>query len=184
MKDIDTYLSAGWSIARAKSTAYTWWISSGYPQLWWQPGPVFTDDFESSDNWDSLWTKDENWAQSDEKPYQGSYSAKIKGRVTDSALVSIAIDVADISEATITFWWLIESGLDAGEYLAFDVDTGSGWVTMAEFSGVAGIGDQEGVWINESINVDVSETNSLTLRFRGKMSMNNEVAYVDLVEVY
>ncbi|NIP28496.1 MAG: hypothetical protein GWN55_17140 [Phycisphaerae bacterium] len=35
------------------------------------------------------------------------------------------------SSATINFWWNVESGLDTGEYLAFDTDTSSGWIQKA-----------------------------------------------------
>jgi len=99
------------------------------------PGPVFTDNFESSTDWTNNWTSYGAWNRVTAKPHDGSYSAEIDGNVTDSALVSVSIDVTGKSSATVTFWWLIENRLDAGEYLALDVDTGSGWVEKATRQG-------------------------------------------------
>jgi hypothetical protein len=73
-----------------------------------------------------------------------------------------------------------ELSLDGGEYLAFDADTGSGFVERASRQGNV---DQENVWASESIVLDVSSSNTLTIRFRGKMSGKREDAYVDQVEV-
>lgn len=39
------------------------------------------------------------------------------------------------------------------------------------------------VWTSESIVVDVSGTDALTIRFRGTMNKSNKDAYVDQVEV-
>ena len=143
-------------------------------------GPVFADNFESATDWTNNWTAYGAWNRVTAKSYDGSYSAEIDGNVTDSALVSVAIDVAGKDDATVTFAWLIESGLDAGEYLRFDVDTGSGWVQKASLDGNV---DTENVWHNESIPVDVSAAGTMSIRFRGKMSGQNEDAYVDVVEV-
>jgi len=143
-------------------------------------GPVLTDNFESSTDWSNNWTAYGAWQRVTAKPYDGSYSAEIDGGVTDSALVSVAIDVAGKTDATFTFAWLIESGLDSGEYLRFDVDTGSGWVQKASLDGNV---DTEDVWHNESIPVDVSAASTMSFRFRGNMSGSNEDAYVDVVEV-
>jgi hypothetical protein len=51
-----------------------------------------------------------------------------------------------------------------------------GW---ASYLSVAG---QENTWASESIVVDVSGTNTLTLRFRGTMNNSREDAYVDQVK--
>jgi len=142
---------------------------------------VFKDNFESSMNWINNWTAYGEWQRVTANPYEGNWSAEIDGDVTDSALVSAAIDVIGKASATITFAWLIERSLDSGEYLRFDVDTGSGWVQMASLDGNV---DTEDVWHNVSIpDVDVSTASSMYIRFRGKMSGGNEDAYVDGVEV-
>jgi len=144
------------------------------------PVVVFTDNFESATDWGTEWSAYGSWNRSTAREYDGSYSTEIDGSVTDSALVSRSIDVTGKSSATITFWWYIERGLDSGEYIAFDTDTGSGWVQKVDLQGNV---DSEDTWASESIVLDVSSTNTLTLRFRGKMSRSNEDAYVDLVEV-
>ncbi|MHC4215457.1 MAG: hypothetical protein ACYSWP_19005, partial [Planctomycetota bacterium] len=135
---------------------------------------------ESSTDWSNNWTAYGAWQRVTNNPYDGSYSAEIDGDVTDSALVSAAIDVSGKTDATVTFAWFIESQLDSGEYLRFDVDTGSGWVQMASLDGNV---DPENVWHNESIPVDVSAASTMSIRFRAKVSGGNEDAYVDVVEV-
>ncbi len=145
-----------------------------------EPVVVFADNFESADDWTNQWTAYGQWIRTTELKHDGDYSAEIDGDVTDSALVSTNIDVTGKSSATITFWWYIDNGLDAGEYIAFDTDTGSGWVQQADRKGNV---DKERTWAAESIVVDVSATNTLTIRFRGKMSDRREDAYVDQVEV-
>ncbi|MHC4068578.1 MAG: glycoside hydrolase family 16 protein [Planctomycetota bacterium] len=141
----------------------------------------FYDDFESSSNWSTNWIATGAWNRVfDRKYYEGSYSAEIDGSVIDSALVSQSIDVSSKDTATITFQWLIENGLDTGEYLAFDVDTGSGWVQMADRLGEV---DTEDVWAGEEIVVDVSSASTMSIRFIGNMNRSNEDAYVDLVEI-
>ena len=144
------------------------------------PVVVFSDNFELSADWTSEWASYGAWARKTSRKYDGSYSAEIDGNVTDSALVSRSIDVTGKSSVTINFWWYIEKGLDTGEYLALDTDTGSGWVEKATRQGNV---DQENTWAGESVVVDVSGTDSLTIRFRGKMNNSREDAYVDQVEV-
>jgi len=145
-----------------------------------ESGPVFADNFESSTDWSNNWTAYGAWQRKTARSYDGSYSAEIDGNVTDSALVSAAIDVTGKTDATVTFAWFIEKGLDSGEYLRFDVDTGSGWVQKASLDGNV---DTENTWHNESIPVDVSATSTMYIRFRGKMNKSNEDAYVDVVVI-
>jgi hypothetical protein len=144
------------------------------------PVTVFTDNFESAADWTSEWASYGAWARKTTKPHDGSYSTEIDGNVTDSPLVSRSIDVTGKSSATITFWWFIEQGLDTGEYLAFDTDTGSGFTQQAIQQGNV---DLEGSWVSKNIVVDVSGTDTLTLRFRGKMNKAREDAYLDEVQV-
>jgi hypothetical protein len=145
------------------------------------PETVFSDNFESSTDWTNNWSAYGAWNRVTARKYDGSYSAEIDGDVTDSALVSVSIDVSGKSSATITFQWFIETGLDTGEYLAFDTNVGSGWVQQVNRQGNV---DTENVWAGEEIiDVDVSGTSSMQIRFRGKMNKSNEDAYVDVVEV-
>ncbi|GAG36651.1 unnamed protein product, partial [marine sediment metagenome] len=78
---------------------------------------VLADNFESSMNWSNNWTAYGAWQRVTENPYEGNWSAEIDGGVTDSALVSAAIDVTGKADATVTFAWLIERSFDSGEYL-------------------------------------------------------------------
>ena len=95
-------------------------------------------------------------------------------------MISIPIDLQGKTTATIKFSWLIESGLDANEYLAFDVSTNGG-ATWTEKARLRGNADPEDVWQNMTISL--SGINNLKLRFRGKMSGANEDANVDAVKV-
>ncbi|TFH40339.1 MAG: PKD domain-containing protein, partial [ANME-2 cluster archaeon] len=141
---------------------------------------VFSDSFEVSE-WNGLWTEDgqNDWFRSTQRAIDGSYSAEVDGRASNAKLTSIPIDFQGKTDATITFSWYIESGLDSGEYLAFDVSTNGGaWVEKARLEGNV---DQENVWHAESI--DLTGINDLQIQFRGTMSRSNEDAFVDMVMV-
>ena len=142
---------------------------------------VFKDSFEISE-WNGLWTEDKqnDWFRSTQRAVDGKYSAEVDGLAADAKLTSIAIDLQGRTNATISFSWYIESGLDAGEYLAFDVSTNGGisWVEKAKLNGNV---DPENTWHNASINL--TGINSLKIQFRGKMSDATEDANVDMVKV-
>ena len=140
---------------------------------------VFTDSFESGLG---KWTQDsqQDWFRSSQRAVTGNYSAEVDGSASDAQLVSGAIDLQGRSSVTITFSWYIERSLDTGEYLAFDIsaDNGNTWVEKRTLQGNV---DQEEVWHQET--VEVSNIDSLMLRFRGRMSDSREDADVDDVEV-
>ena len=142
---------------------------------------VFFDSFEVSE-WNGLWTEDSqnDWFRSSQRAVDGSRSAEVDGSANNAKLISIPINLQGKNNVLVTFSWLIESGLDSGEYLAFDVSTdgGSTWIEKAKLSGNI---DPENVWRNVSVNL--SGINNLSLRFRGKMSQSDEDANVDFVRV-
>ncbi|MCD4807468.1 MAG: hypothetical protein K8R13_07870, partial [Methanococcoides sp.] len=110
----------------------------------------------------------------------GRWSAGIDGRATNAALTSKDIDLDGKTSTTITFSWYIESGLDKGEYLAFDVSTDGG-ATWTEKAILRGNVDTENTWHEESI--EVNDIDNLKIQFRGKMSNSREDAFVDMVRV-
>ena len=141
---------------------------------------AFSDSFESSSDWSANWSQDSqnDWYRRTSRSFDGSYSAEVDGRATDSQLISRDINLQGKTNAAITFWWYIESGLDTGEYLAFDVSTdGGAWTERARLRGNV---DPENTWHNVSIDV---AANNLRIRFRGKISSSREDAYVDMVKV-
>lgn len=142
---------------------------------------VFTDSFEISE-WNGLWTEDSqnDWFRSTQRAINGSYSAEVDGLALDAKLTSIPIYLQGRTNATITFSWYIESGLDLGEYLAFNVSTNGGttWVEKARLRGNV---DPENVWHN--VSIDLTGINNLRIQFRGKMSDATEDANVDMVKV-
>jgi len=142
---------------------------------------VFTDSFEISE-WNGLWTEDSqnDWFRSTQRAINGSYSAEVDGLASNAKLTSKPINFQSKTNATITFSWYIESGLDLREYLAFDVSTdgGTNWVEEARLKGNV---DAENVWRNVSINL--TGINSLLIQFRGTMSDATEDANVDMVKV-
>ena len=145
------------------------------------PQELFYDSFEQGE-WNGLWIEDSqrDWFDSAQRSTDGSYSAEIDGRATDATLTSDPIDLQGTTSATITFSWYIESGLDNGEYLAFDVsmDGGATWTEKAILRGNV---ETENTWHEESIEVNGIDT--LKIQFRGKMSRYNEDANVDEVRV-
>jgi len=144
---------------------------------------VFSDSFESSADWTANWSQDSqnDWRRRTSRKKEGNYAAEVDGRATNAQLISIPIDLQGKANATITFWWYIERGLDTGEYLAFDVSTdGGAWIEKAKLRGNV---DPENQWHNVSINVTGINNNNLRVRFRGTMSSSREDAYVDVVKV-
>jgi subtilisin family serine protease len=143
---------------------------------------VFFDSFEGAD-WNGLWTQDSqnDWFLSSQRATNGSRSAEVDGSARDAKLTSKLIDnLQGYTRAKITFDWYIESGLDAGEYIAFDVstDAGQSWVEKARLRGDV---DPENAW--HKVTVDMTGISSLQIRFRGSMSLGNEDANVDNVKV-
>ena len=148
------------------------------------PIEVFTDSFENG-QWNGLWAEDSqnDWRTSRQRATDGSYSAELDGRTSDAELVSVPIDLQGAASASIQFSWYIESGLDLGEYLAFDVstDAGASWTQRATLQGDI---DAENQWHDEQIELTGLATNaSLRLRFRGTMNGAAEDANVDAVRI-
>ena len=144
---------------------------------------VFFDSFENG-AWNGLWTEDSqgDWFTNTQRATAGSSSAEVDGRATDAQLVSNPINLGGATLATITFNWYIESSVDSGEYLTFDVSSngGSSWTQHATLRGNV---DTENVWHPVQLDLNVSGVPSLQLRFRGRMSSSWEDANVDEVKV-
>ncbi len=142
---------------------------------------VFSDSFEVSE-WSGLWTEDSqnDWFRSIQRAVDGGYSAEVDGYASNAQLISIPIDLEGRTSAIVTFSWYIESSLDTGEYLAFDITTNGGttWVEKARLKGNV---DPENAWHN--VNINLTGITSLGIRFRGKMSGAEEDANVDMVKV-
>ncbi len=140
---------------------------------------AFSDSFEIS-QWNGLWTGDKKWKRSSRRASDGLFSAEVKGRAADSVLRSIPISLQGKTNSTITFSWFISSTLDFGEYVAFDVSSDNG-VTWTEKAKLRGDQDPENSWRN--VSVSLSGISNLQIRFRGLMSIDNEIANVDNVIV-
>jgi len=142
---------------------------------------VFYDSFEVSE-WNGLWTEDSqnDWFRSTQRATNGSRSAEVDGSASNASLTSIPVGLQGRSNARITFDWLIESGLDKGEYIDFRVSTngGSGWTQKAILRGNV---DSEDTW--HPVAVELTGISQLRLQFRGKMSDSSEDANVDNVKV-
>lgn len=148
------------------------------------PVEVFADSFENG-QWGSLWTEDSqnDWITSTQRATVGRYSAEVDGLATDAQLNSIRIDPQGASSAIITFSWYIERGLDAGEYLAFDVSTNNG-STWSEYARLRGNVNAENSWHDVQFEVTgLGASTGLRLRFRARMSGSDEDANVDNVKV-
>ena len=142
---------------------------------------MFSDSFE--DWYLAYWQQDMqyDWWCSGERATDGFVSAGVDGGADDATLtLGAAIDLSAVSDATLTFSWYIESGLDSGEYLACDLWNGATWNEVARLRGNE---DPENVWQNEEIDLGGYLTGDFKLRFRGSMSLGSEDAYVDLVRV-
>ncbi|HLF29880.1 MAG TPA: putative Ig domain-containing protein, partial [Xanthomonadales bacterium] len=141
---------------------------------------VFSESFEGTLG--GQWTQDaqNDWFVSTQRATAGGTSAEVDGLATDAQLISIPINLQGSTQASVSFNWYIESGLDTGEYLAFDVSTngGASWTERARLNGNA---DPENAW--RPVQLDLNDLASLRLRFRGTMSASDEDANVDDVVV-
>ncbi|MBI2012284.1 S8 family serine peptidase [Candidatus Daviesbacteria bacterium] len=144
------------------------------------PINIFSESFEAK-TWTN-WTQDsqKDWARSNQRKIDGKYSAEIDGSANNSQLISKAINLQNKTNADISFSWYIESGLDLGEYIAFDIstDNGASWQEKARLRGNQ---DPENSW--QQINLNLSNINNLKLRFRGTMSSSSEDANLDNIIV-
>ncbi|MBN1306545.1 MAG: S8 family serine peptidase [Chitinispirillaceae bacterium] len=142
---------------------------------------VFSDGFDVAE-WNGLWTEDyqNDWFRSGQRSVDGGFSAEVDGSAYNAQLISIPIDLQGKTNATVTFSWFIESGLDANEYIAFDVSTNGG-TSWSEKARLRGNVDAENTW--HAVSISLSGINNLRLRFRGTMSKSDEDANVDKVKV-
>lgn len=141
---------------------------------------VFADSFEGGlGNW--VQDAQTAWLQSSARDDDGRFSAEIDGLVSDARLVSPEIILNGAASATVAFSWYIESGFDTGEYLAFDLSTDGGQTWVEGVSRLSGNVDQESTW--HKVETNVSNVQSVILRFRATVSRSNEDAYVDNVYV-
>ena len=145
--------------------------------------PVFLDSFEHG-QWNGLWVQDSqnDWFTSTQRKTDGSYSAEVDGSASDAVLtIASPINLTPYGSAELTFDWLIESGLDTGEYLALDLFNGASWQEVAKLRGNV---DAENVWHSPVINIDGSYlVSNFQFRFRAKMSGSDEDANVDNVRL-
>jgi serine protease len=139
---------------------------------------VFSDSFE---NGFGKWVQDSqrDWAISTQRATNGSRSVEVDGSSNNSSITA-TVDLQGKTNATISYSWFIESSLDAGEYLAFDVSTNGGttWQNLASLNGNQ---DPENIW--QSKQHSLSNISSLKLKLRGTMSQSTEDANVDDVLV-
>jgi putative hemolysin/PKD repeat protein len=146
-----------------------------------EPVELFIDSFE--DYYLSNWVQDSqnDWFCSPQRAVEGSRSAEVDGWAQNASLtLKEAVNLSEVSDATLSFSWLIESGVDSGEYLALDLWDGTSWNEAARLRGDV---DLENVWHNEVIELGSYLRDDFKLRFRGKMSATDEDANVDLVRI-
>jgi subtilisin family serine protease len=139
-------------------------------------------------SWDFMgnpltWTQDSQnaWISSTQRASQDTRSAEADGPAVNAGMTHAPLNLRQRTAATISFDWFIESSLDAGEYLAFDITTDGGatWTEMARLR--ADI-DAENVWHPVTLEVAAPES-TLQLRFRATMDRSDEDANVDSVRV-
>jgi PKD repeat protein len=152
--------------------------------LWrFQPTVLFSDSFENG-QWGGKWVEDSqnDWFTSAQRATAGNYAAEVDGSASNATLtIASGVDMTPYGSAELTFDWLIESGLDTGEYLALDLFDGTSWQEMAKLSGNV---DAENTWHHEVLTIDGTYlVDNFQLRFRAKMSASDEDANVDNVQL-
>ncbi len=149
------------------------------------PPTLFYDSFEVGE-WNGLWVEDiqNDWFRSTQRATDGSWSAEVDGSATNATLATAnAIDLSGVGESTLTFDWLIESGFDAGEYLALDISTNGGASWTQDVRRLNGNVSQEDVWHSETVDLTPYTSANLKVRFRSKVSASDEDADVDNMRI-
>jgi len=150
---------------------------------------LFADSFESGSNsndWVGNWVEDsqDDWFRSTQRATDGSYSAEVDGQARDATLtLSNPLDLSGYSSAQLTFDWLIEKGLDKGEYLSLDVSSDGGATWQSDVRRLSGNVDAENTWHSETVDLTPYKSSNTLVRFRGKASRGNEDADVDNVKI-
>jgi len=140
---------------------------------------VFFEDFE--DGTLNKWVNDGAWVSSTQNAKDGSRSAEIDGPVGNHCLtLKGALDLSEATVATLSFWWLIESGFDYDDWIALDCWDGDSWVEKAI---VRGDYDPENTWLHKEIDLANFLFSTFKFRFRATVSLSLEDGYVDLIEV-
>jgi hypothetical protein len=148
-----------------------------------QDYPAFLASFWDFSGNPSTWTQDSQnaWTSSTQRASEGSRSGEADGPAVDAWITLTASSLQQRTMATVSFDWLIEASLDAGEYLACDVsiDGGASWVERARLQGNL---DAEDIWHHVIFEVSAPES-TLQIRFRATMDRSDEDANVDAVQV-
>lgn len=143
----------------------------------------FADSFEVG-TWNGKWVEDyqNDWFRSTQRATDGNYSAEVDGKAFDATLtISEPIDLSGVSQAELSFDWLIESSFDSGESLRLEIFDGSSWYPIQSLAGNV---SPENVW--ESINLNLPNKyliENFSFRFSARASRSNEDANVDNVRL-
>ncbi|MFO0903898.1 MAG: PKD domain-containing protein [Pirellulales bacterium] len=147
---------------------------------------LFEDSFEVAE-WNGLWVEDaqNDWYRSTQRATQGTRSAEVDGLASNATLsLANSVSLAGQGTATLTFDWLIESGFDAGEYLALDVSTNGGVTWTLDVRRLSGNVSPEDKWVSETVDLSpYASSSAFKLRFRSLVSDANEDANVDNVRL-
>lgn len=143
---------------------------------------LLADSFESG-QWNGTWVEDSqnDWFDSSNRAFAGSYSAEVDGRATDAALtLADPIDLRAYDSAELTYAWRIKKNWDAGEYLAMDVFSGGSWQEAAKLRGNV---DAENTWHEVTVDLGSHLTEDFKIRFRANVSGSREDGNVDDVKI-
>jgi hypothetical protein len=140
---------------------------------------VLTESFEGG-----IWTQDSqgDWFRSSQRRLgTGTYSAEVDGPAQNATMTSSPIDLLGLTNATVSFSWFMERSANLGEYVALDVSTDGG-VTWQERARLRANVDPENVWLSAS--VELTNIDSLLLRFRATIDRSHKDANVDALSVF
>lgn len=150
---------------------------------------LFADSFEAGSNsndWNGAWVEDSqnDWFRSTQRSTDGNRSAEVDGYANNATLkMSNPVDLTGYDTATLTFDWLIESGVDSGEYLALDISSNGGATWNTSILQLDGNSDPENQWQSETVDLTPYASSNLVIQFRSKVSRSNEDANVDNVKI-
>ncbi len=143
-------------------------------------GGAFFEDFESGFLTANNWTVSGagvNWAIDTLDSYTGTYHIHVENTDGES---TIRTNISTEAYKNISFsFYAKTNGLDAWEYVASDWYNGTSWIQVLNIEDIAAY-----TLYNFSLSPDANNNTKFAIRFRCSSNRNNEVCFVDNVQVH
>ena len=159
--------------------------SAARPTALAAPDVIWSDDFETSNF--SQWTSnDPEWVNSTVgTEHSGTRKARIEGEATDSNLYK-EVSTAGFENISLSFWYDIQSGWDAGDTVAVEWTADGGiWNTLetldeGDKTPLETDGDQ---WVMKQYSLPASAADNPTFAFRFRANLDPDSGSTDVFDL-